>query len=333
MTSWHTAPRAAFDLETTGRDPLSARIVTATIIVVDGAGTVLEHHEWLADPGIEIPAGAAAIHGITTDHARSLGLDAGAVVGGIAAVLARLFAADIPVLAYNARYDFTVLAEEGRRHGIAVPVPSPVIDPFIMDKQADRYRRGKRTLTALCEHYGVRFDNAHTSAADVLATLRVGDILADRFPFLQRPARELHSALVVWADRQAASFEEYLRRNEPDAVIERAWPVVPREQDTRRPEHSVDLRAERVDDATRTSAAGASGGPAPAGAVEVLPAGAGPTATAGAAGPDIARSGIGSGIESGIESGVGSGVGKVHDASGTMPATEAVPVPQAAAVA
>lgn len=331
MTSWHTAPRAAFDLETTGRDPLSARIVTATIIVVDGAGTVLEHHEWLADPGVEIPEGAAAIHGITTDHARSLGLDAGAVVSGIAAVLARLFAADIPVLAYNARYDFTVLAEEGRRHGIAVPAPSPVIDPFIMDKQADRYRRGKRTLTALCEHYGVRFDNAHTSAADVQATLRVGDILADRFPFLQRPARELHSALVVWADRQAASFEEYLRRTEPDAVIERAWPVVPHERDMQRPQRAADV--EQVDGATGASAAGTSGLPAPAEASEVLPAGAGPTANSGAVGSDVARSDVESGIGSGVESGIGSGVGPVHDPSGPIPATEAVPVPQVAAVA
>jgi DNA polymerase-3 subunit epsilon len=226
MTSWHTAPRAAFDLETTGRDPLSARIVTATIILVDGAGTILEHHEWLADPGMDIPEGAAAIHGITTAHARAHGLRAADVVRGISAVLTRLFSGGTPVLAYNARYDFTVLAEEGRRHGVHIPVPGPVIDPFIMDKQADRYRRGKRTLTALCEHYGVDFENAHTSAADVLATLRVGCILADRHPFLQRPATELHASLVVWAERQAASFEEYLRRTEPAAVIERAWPVI-----------------------------------------------------------------------------------------------------------
>lgn len=226
MTNWHQAPRAGFDLETTGRDPLTARIVTATIVVVDGAGQVLEHHEWLADPGVEIPDEAAAIHGISTDHARAHGLPAATVVHGISAVLTRLFAAGIPVLAFNARYDFTVLAQEGSRHGVRTPDPRPVIDPYIMDKQADRYRRGKRTLTALCEHYGIAFENAHTSAADVMATLRVGQILAEQHAFLQRPATTLHGSLVVWADRQAASFEEYLRRTEPDAVIERAWPII-----------------------------------------------------------------------------------------------------------
>lgn len=226
MISWHEGPRAAFDLETTGRDPSSARIVTATILFVGADGGVLEHHEWLADPGVEIPDGAAAIHGITTAYARTHGLAAVDVVRGISAVLARLFAAGVPVLAYNARYDFTVLAQEGRRHGVTTPRPAPVIDPFIMDKQADRYRRGKRTLTALCEHYGIRFENAHTSAADVGATLDVGRALAARYGFLRRPAEDLHASLVVWADRQAADLEDYLRRTEPDAVIERAWPVI-----------------------------------------------------------------------------------------------------------
>ncbi|THJ66010.1 3'-5' exonuclease [Arthrobacter echini] len=226
MTSWHEEPRAAFDLETTGRDPSSARIVTATIILVDAHGDILEHHEWLADPGVEIPDGATAIHGVTTEHARSHGLPASDVVQGIAAVLTRLFDDGVPVLAYNARYDFTVLAREGLRHDVDTPVPFPVIDPYVMDKQADRYRRGKRTLTAVSEHYGVGFENAHTSAADVLATLRVGRILADRHEFLRKPAAELHASLVVWAAHQAANFEEYLRRTEPDAVVERAWPVL-----------------------------------------------------------------------------------------------------------
>ena len=228
MNSWHEAPRAAFDLETTGRDPLTARIVTATVMLVDGSGQILEHHEWLADPGVDIPEEAAAIHGVTTEHARAHGLPAAEVVRGVSSTLARLFAAGIPVLAFNARYDFTVLEQEGVRHTVRTPEPSPVIDPYIMDKQADRYRKGKRTLTALCEHYGIDFENAHTSAADVLATLRVGQAVTERHTFLQRSAADLHGSLVIWADRQAASFEEYLRRTDPEAVIERAWPIIRR---------------------------------------------------------------------------------------------------------
>lgn len=226
MDSWHHHPRAAFDLETTGRDPLVARIVTASIVLVDAEGTVLEQHEWLADPGVEIPLEAAAIHGVSTDRARAEGQPVGQVVREIAAVLNRLFAAGIPVLAFNARYDFTVLASEGARHTVPVPLPFPVLDPYIIDKQADRFRRGKRTLTAMSEHYGVVLENAHTSAADVLATLQVAAILAERFPHLQRPAGVLHASQVVWAARQAASFQEYLRREDPAAVVEGRWPAI-----------------------------------------------------------------------------------------------------------
>ncbi len=226
MDSWHHHPRAAFDLETTGRDPLAARIVTASIVLVDADGSALEQHEWLADPGVEIPLEAAAIHGVSTERARAEGQPVARVVQEIAAVLNRLFTAGIPVLAFNARYDFTVLASEGARHAVPVPHPFPVLDPYIMDKQADRFRRGKRTLTAMSEHYGVAFENAHTSAADVLATLQVAAVLAERFPHLQRPAGVLHASQVVWAARQAASFQEYLRREDPAAVVEGRWPAI-----------------------------------------------------------------------------------------------------------
>lgn len=225
MNSWHLHPRAAFDLETTGRDPLTARIVTASIILVDGRGAMLERHEWLADPGVNIPEEAAAVHGVTTAEARANGLPAATVVRQSAGVLEGYFGAGFPVLAFNARYDFTVLAREGARHGITVPHPYPVLDPYVMDKYADRYRPGKRTLTAMSTHYGVELKHAHTSTADVLATLGVGSMLAERFGQLRRPASDLHESQVVWARRQAESFQEYLRRTDPEAVVEGRWPA------------------------------------------------------------------------------------------------------------
>ncbi|MCD1145763.1 3'-5' exonuclease [Kocuria sp. LUK] len=223
--AWTEGPRAAFDLETTGRDPLEARIVTASIVRTGAAGEVLDEWEWLADPGVEIPAEAAAVHGVTTERARAEGLPAGRVVAEIAAVLGGLFAAGTPVLVFNASYDFTVLAREGARHGVAVPEPFPVLDPYVLNKQVHRYRRGKRTLGALCEEYGVELTAAHTSAADSLATERLAVLMARRFPELVRPAAELHADQVGWAAAQAASLQEYFRRTRPDAVVDGAWPL------------------------------------------------------------------------------------------------------------
>ena len=227
MNSWHELPHAAFDLETTGRDPHTARIVTASIILVNGQGEVSQHHEWLAAVEEDIPEEAAAIHGISTEHARAAGRPAAEVTAEIAGVLGGMFAAGIPVLAFNASYDFTVLNRECERFGLNAPIPSPVIDPYILDKQVDKYRRGKRTLTALTEHYGVGFENAHTSAADVMATIGVARAMAGKFPALHGDAGFLHQAQIGWASAQAASFQDYLRRKDPEAVVDGTWPARP----------------------------------------------------------------------------------------------------------
>lgn len=233
--SWTAGERAAFDLETTGRDPQEARIVTASVVLVDATGTVTREWEWLADPGIEIPAEAAAVHGVTTERAHAEGRPAAEVTAQLHDVLSGLWRAGIPVLAFNAAYDLTVLARESERHGLPAPAPMPVLDPFVLNKQVHRYRRGKRTLGALCEEYGVVLDAAHTSAADALATERLATALVERFAELERPAEELHELQIGWAAEQAASLQEYFRRRDPEAVVDGTWPVHPRPWDPSHP--------------------------------------------------------------------------------------------------
>ncbi|MGX9900358.1 exonuclease domain-containing protein [Arthrobacter sp. SA17] len=233
MSTWNTRPRAAFDLETTGRNSRAARIVTASVTLVDADGEVVREHEWLADPGVEIPAEASEVHGVTTERARAEGRPAPEVTHELASVLQELFNDGVPVIAFNASYDFTVLAAESARYGVPQLTRFPVLDPFIMNKQVDRYRKGKRTLTALCEEYGVNLENAHTSAADALATLRVLDAMAGKFPKLRMPASQLHQLQVDWAATQATDFQTYLRKTKPAAVIEGQWPVLPPEDASR----------------------------------------------------------------------------------------------------
>ena len=189
-------PRAAFDLETTGRNSRAARIVTASVTVVDAEGSVVKEHEWLADPGVEIPAEASEVHGVTTEKAAATAVRPRRSPGNSPRCCRACSTTVFPVIAFNASYDFTVLAAESARYGIPQLNRFPVLDPYIMNKQVDRYRKGKRTLTALCEEYGVNLDNAHTSAADALATLRMLDAMAGKFPKLRMPASQLHQLQV-----------------------------------------------------------------------------------------------------------------------------------------
>ncbi len=219
-----------FDLETTGVDVAGDRIVTAYVGVLDAAGAVVRERHWLADPGIPIPDGASAIHGVTTARARADGRPAAEVVREIVASLHGLLDAGIPVVAYNAAYDFSLLHHEALRHGVApLDSPAPVIDPLVMDKRYDRYRRGKRTLSVVAAHYAVRLDDAHEASADAIAAGRVAQALAERFAaWLPGSAHELHTRQIAWARAQADSLTEYfvrIGRIDPDDRLDGTWPV------------------------------------------------------------------------------------------------------------
>lgn len=231
--SWHQRRLAAFDLETTGIDSESDRIVTAAVSLV-GDDRPSAFHAWLLDPGIPIPAGASAVHGITTERARAEGRPPAEAVEEIVALLAEQLLQGVPVVAFNARFDLTCLDREARRHGLEPLLDRVggtermlVVDPYVLDKQVDRFRKGKRTLGAVCAHYNVPLDEAHASHADALAAARVAWRLGQAFEELRIDLDALHRQQVAWAAEQAASFEDWLRRNGRAERIEQAWPIVP----------------------------------------------------------------------------------------------------------
>lgn len=232
--SWHTGRLAAFDIETTGTDTEHDRIVTASVSLVgDGAETVSRN--WLVDPGVEIPAEATAVHRITTEQARAEGQPAARAVQEITRVLAEQLAGDIPIIAFNARFDLTILDRETRRYGleplvemIGGPEAMLVIDPYVLDKNYNMYRPGKRTLSVLCESYGIALDDAHTADADALAAARLAWKLASVTPELQQfDLLELHERQIEWASTQAIDLQAYFESKGRAERIEGAWPIVP----------------------------------------------------------------------------------------------------------
>ena len=223
--AWHET-LGVFDLETTGIDVETSRIVSAHVGVIDASGTSIELTNWLADPGVEIPEQATAVHGISTERARSEGRDAAAVVSEIVAALRALLKRGIPITIYNAPYDLTLLNREAIRYGIEpLSEPTPIIDPLVLDKAVDRYRKGKRTLEAAAVVYGVLLEDAHDAGADAVAAGRVAQAIARKYSReLGDDLAALHLLQVGWSATQAASFEEYMRRNNPAFTAHGGWP-------------------------------------------------------------------------------------------------------------
>lgn len=167
MATFDASRMLSFDLETTSANPREARVVTSALVRIDDG--VVDANETLADPGIEIPEEAAKVHGITTERARAEGRDHAEVVRETVEAIKKGWEDGLTLVVFNAPYDLTVL----RNLTGDFTVTGPVFDPLVVDRAKDRYRTGPRNLTAMCEHYGVRIDNAHEATADAFAAARV----------------------------------------------------------------------------------------------------------------------------------------------------------------
>ncbi|MFE0766128.1 3'-5' exonuclease [Streptomyces smyrnaeus] len=232
--TWTDKPLVGFDVETTGVDPETDRIVTAAVVRY-GGGQPNQVRTWIADPGVEIPAEATKVHGFTTEAARTAGRPAGAVVGEIVAALVELVDEGFPLVVMNAPFDLTMLEAEAERHGVeslfASSVPM-VLDPRVLDKHVDQYRPGGRRLEDLCRHYVVPLDAAHDSGADAVAACGVTWKIANRHRWMTRtPLEELHERQVYWAAEQQAGLRDYFARTpgkEHRALTVRGdWPLIP----------------------------------------------------------------------------------------------------------
>lgn len=235
---WHSGPLVSWDLETTGVDVETERIVTASRWAINPAARSTEVRDWLVDPGVEIPAEAAAIHKVTTEKARADGRPAKQAVAEIATDLLRLVGDGAALVVYNARYDVTLLHRELVRYGHAdlaarwatFAVTGPVVDPFVLDKHVDKYRKGSRKLIHVAEHYGVELseEDAHGSSADALASARIAWHIANRNPNLAAMTLpELHELQVKAAATQARGLAAYFDKKGQTHDVREEWPLVP----------------------------------------------------------------------------------------------------------
>ncbi|WP_435186462.1 3'-5' exonuclease [Streptomyces sp. bgisy126] len=232
---WYEGPLAAFDTETTGIDVEGDRIVSAALVVQDTAGARPRVTRWLVNPGISVPAEATAVHGLTDDHLQRNGRWPAPVMEELGRALSEQIAAGRPLVVMNAPFDLTLLDRELRRHRASTlehylaGAPLCVLDPRVLDKHLDRYRKGRRTLTDLCAHYEVELTGAHDAAADATAAMDVVRAVARRFSSrLERltPA-ELHTLQAVWHAAQARGLQAWFARQGTPETVDPSWPLRP----------------------------------------------------------------------------------------------------------
>jgi len=226
MAWWHEHTLLAFDLETTGVDPFTDVPVSYALVALQD-GVVVGSDAWLIDPGREIPAGASAVHGISTERARREGMTLGFAVRRIADALVDASGRGVPVVGMKLDYDLTMLDRCYRRETgrglVDAGFCGPVVDALVIDRHVDRFRPGKRTLRHLCAFYGVELEDAHDAAADATAAARVVRALCERYPELRASSpAELHASQSEWHREWVRSFREWRGLGPlPDSC----WPI------------------------------------------------------------------------------------------------------------
>ena len=213
------------DAESTGIDVFNDRIVQWVISLADADGNLLETREWIIDPGIEVPEEAAAVHGFTTEFLRENGMAPAQALNEISSVL--MENRHLTWVFFNANYDLSILDAEFRRHGITdrfgayVAKHVRLFDGLVVDRAKDKYRKGSRKLENVAAHYGVPFDPeaAHKADYDVEITAKVAARVAEKFGIPTTAEQK------AWYAEWAEGLEKYLRRSDPEAVVDRDWPL------------------------------------------------------------------------------------------------------------
>jgi DNA polymerase-3 subunit epsilon len=159
-----TRPLAVFDLETTGINVATDRIVEICIVKIfpDGHEEVLTHR---LNPGIPISKESTMIHGITDLDVKDC-----PTFTDLAPELEK-FLDNSDLSGYNAiKFDIPLLVEEFLRVGIDFTL----MDRYIVDVQNIFHKMEPRTLKAAYKFYCQKnLEMAHSAEADTLATYEV----------------------------------------------------------------------------------------------------------------------------------------------------------------
>jgi DNA polymerase III subunit epsilon len=157
-------PLAFFDIESTGTNVATDRIVELSVIKVNPDGSE-EVKTWRANPGMPIPLESSMVHGIYDADIKDEPLFA-----ALAPAVAE-FIGESDLAGYNSnKFDIPMLMEEFLRSGVSFDLEQRLF----VDVQNIFHQMEQRTLKAAYLFYcDKQIVNAHSAEADTRATMEV----------------------------------------------------------------------------------------------------------------------------------------------------------------
>ena len=200
-------PIIFFDLETTGINIASDRIVELSYLRIDLNGNEFSR-TIKVNPGIPIPAKSTEIHGITDEDVKDA-----QTFNEIAKTVAKEFEG-CDLAGYNAvRFDIPLLAEEFLRAGVDIDMKKRKF----VDVQVIFMKMEQRTLAAALKFYCNKdLENAHSAEADTRATYEILQAQLDHYSNLENDITKLSE---FSAYNKNADFAGRIIYDENDAEV------------------------------------------------------------------------------------------------------------------
>ncbi len=200
-------PLCFFDLETTGTQVATDRIVEIAVLKIHPNGNK-EMKSWYVNPEMKIPEEAIAVHGITDEKV------ANEPTFGELAKTVYAFIKDSDLAGFNSdRFDIPLLAEEMLRAGVDFDMKSK----HTIDVQTIFHKMEKRNLEAAYDFYcGKTLENAHSAISDVEATYQVLLAQIERYEEL---GNEVPMLSEFSTRRQCADFAGFIGLDENEEAV------------------------------------------------------------------------------------------------------------------
>lgn len=175
-------PLAFIDLETTGTNLATDRIVEIAIVKINPDGSRQVKRK-LINPEMPIPEQATAVHGITNEMVKQ------APTFKQVANELKQFLENADIAGYNSnRFDIPLLVEEFLRADIAFDLSSK----RLIDVQRIFHMMEQRTLSAAYKFYcNKTLEDAHSAEADAAATWEILCAQIERYPQLGNTVEQI----------------------------------------------------------------------------------------------------------------------------------------------
>ncbi|OAB81532.1 3'-5' exonuclease [Cochleicola gelatinilyticus] len=200
-------PICFFDLETTGTNVATDRIVEISILKVFPNGNK-ESHTWRVNPEVPIPAATSAIHGITDDMVAN--------EPTFKELAPKVYALikDSDLGGFNSnRFDIPLLAEAMLRSDIDFDMKKALS----VDVQTIFHKKEKRTLEAAYKFYCDKdLTNAHSAEADTNATYEVLKAQLDKYDDLEN---DMATLATFSSHKKFADFAGYIGYNKNEEEV------------------------------------------------------------------------------------------------------------------